>query len=228
MTIRTQIISTILLSLFVISINCSSASIQSEKEWKVKVGDYITYTIEKLYDELDSDGDGNKNTQTNEVTDEDGNKVNVTIKKGSKMKVIITKLNGDATVKKEWLDDEVISEETMDQSAVAKTVDDKAYWQEEVIDMSVGDTEADVQGDLVIVNSTTTNLAINTMSVREINWKTGWVTYEYFKIFNETHIDYEFEYSGEISAAGGAPGFETVSILLGLFVSTVIFSRKRK
>ena len=165
-----------------ISINFSSAIMQVEKEWKVKVEDSITYRVDKLYDELDFDGDGNKNTQTDEVSDEDGNKVNVTIKKGSKMKVIITKLNGDATVKREWPDDGVISEETTDQSAVTKTVDDKSYWQEEVIDMSVGDTEATVQGDLVIVNTTTIELEIKTMLVRKINWKSGWYIYEYFKI----------------------------------------------
>ncbi|MFX1506200.1 MAG: hypothetical protein ACFFDC_08790 [Promethearchaeota archaeon] len=168
-----------------------------------------------------------KNTQTDEITDEDGNKVNVTIRKGNKMKIITTKLNGDATVKKEWLDDGVISEEKTDQPSVKKTVDDETYWQEEAVEMSVGDTKAKVQGDLVIVNITTTGV-IKTMNVIKTNWKTGWRVYEYFKIYNETQTDYEFEYSGEITSVGSTPGFEPPSILLGLLVCLVVISRKRK
>lgn len=225
---RTQVLSIYLLTFFVISLSNSAALIIVDEEWKVKVGDSITYTIDKLYDELDFDGDGYKNTQTNEVTDEDGNNVNVTIKKNSRMKVTITKLNGDATVKREWPDARIVSEETTDHTSVKKTVDNKVHWQEKVIDMSVGDTEAELQGDLVIVNTTTTTMGTSTMTVVKINWKTGWRVYEYVKIYNETQTDYEFEYSGEITAAGGTPGFETGSMLLIIFIITVIISKKRR
>ena len=223
---RTHIISIILITFFMISNDFSSATMQVDKEWKVKVGDSITYTLDKLYDESDSDGDGNKNTQTNEITDEDGNKVNVTTKKGSKMKVTITKLNDVAAVNREWFDDGVISEETSDQSVVTKTVDDKAYWQEEVIDMSVGDTEATTQGNLVILNTTSIELNIKTKFVKK-NWKSGWKVYEYFKIFNKTYTDYELEFSGEISAVG-APGIEIVPIVFSIIVISLIGSKKRK
>ncbi|MFX0172224.1 MAG: hypothetical protein ACFE9L_09905, partial [Candidatus Hodarchaeota archaeon] len=74
---RTQIINVFLILFFIISFSSPAALPQQDLEWKAKIGDSKTYVIEKWFDDNDLDGDGDKNTETALVTDENDETVEV-------------------------------------------------------------------------------------------------------------------------------------------------------
>jgi len=214
---------TIIIILFlVISLSCSTALPQQDLEWKVKVGDTNTYTVDKIFDDDDLDGDGDKNTETSSMIDEDGESVEVVVKKGSTVKVTITELNDVPTVKFTWNGDVTTSEVTDPPfPTVFKTVDNKTYWET----LADGNDTMSVEGDLVIreIEFVVSDLTMTT--IYKTNWKTGWVTYLLLGAANATHTVVEVIY---IVKDAGVPGFEITPIVLGIFVITLLVYKRRK
>ncbi|MFX0152481.1 MAG: hypothetical protein ACFFAJ_16960 [Candidatus Hodarchaeota archaeon] len=224
---RTHILIIIIFLFLIIPLSSSSALSLHELEWKVKIGDSKTYTVDKYFDDTDFDGDGDKYKQTVEVTDEDGERVDVVLEKGTTLKVTITDLNDIATVKF-TCDSNVTTGETSillpslfalpAQSMVAKTVDNKKYWE----NLAENKHGMSVEGDFVVIEDILTDLTLDPeteITVKRRNWKTGWVTYVHRKITNWTDTIAEIEFSTE---AAGLPGFKITPIVLGIVVITLL------
>jgi hypothetical protein len=204
-----------------ISLSYSTAIPQQDLEWKVKVGDSKTYVVDKWFDDSDLDGDGDKNTQTTEVTDEDGKIVEVIWQKGLTIKTTITDLNSNPTVKFTF-NGEVTSEETIPVlPTVFKTIDNKTYWE----NLAESNNAISVEGDLVINETKIEVFDLTMTNLIKTNWKTGWVTYLKLDAANSTHTVSEIIYSEK---GDGVPGFEMAPILLGIVVITLLVYKKRK
>ena len=74
---KIPVVSSLLLTLFIISISSKAVVSQQESEWKVKVGDSKMYEYTKYFDETDNDGDGDQYSATFIVRDENGNNAKV-------------------------------------------------------------------------------------------------------------------------------------------------------
>jgi hypothetical protein len=200
-------------------------------EWKVNVGDSMTYTISKFFDLRDSDGNGDPESTTIFVQNEAGEMVNVTYGKGSKYTVKITALNGLTTTQITW--GSVVSKESISAGYVMKTIDNKSYWEEYASTISGGNQSwlgtssgsVKVEGDY-LVTSTILDMNSTTLeSIVKVNWKTGWYSYTYSKLSNSTDTINELETT---SGSSGIPGFEIIPITSGLFIFTLIITKKRK
>ncbi|MFX0174423.1 MAG: hypothetical protein ACFE9L_21300, partial [Candidatus Hodarchaeota archaeon] len=170
----------------------------------------------------DLDGDGDKNTETALVTDENDETVEVVFREGLTIKATITKLNDQPTVKFTY-DGEVTTKEVVPVlPMVFKTVDNKTYWEE----LAAANEKLAIEGDL-IVNKTTIHLdtVLVLTNIIKTNWKTGWVTYLYMDAVDGTETVSEVIYSEK---GDGVPGFEMAPVLLGLVVITLLVSKKRK
>jgi hypothetical protein len=223
---KTHFVSILFLLLCIISSSNTAALAQQELEWKVKVGDSMTYEFTKVYQNPDEDEDGDPNTRKIIFPDEDGNTREVFLKKGTILEIEIIKLNDGATIKNTF-NGEITSEESTDNTMVMKTVDNKTYWEEYAKTKSVGDTEGSVDGNLLVLETEYENYDTSTTEmIFKVDWKTGWFTYRYQKHYNETDTIFEMELT--VKAAGGITGIEQVSILLGLVIITLVVSTKRK
>jgi hypothetical protein len=186
----------------------------------------MTYTISKYFDLADSDGNGDPESTTLLIQNEAGEFVNVTYGKGSKYTTKITALNGLATAQTTY--GSVVSKESTAGGVVMKTTDNKSYWEEYASAMS-GDNSSlgsiTVEGNYIVTKMDLNIFNTTTESVVKFNWKTGWHTYTYSKMTNSTHTISEMEVT---SGSSGIPGFEIPSIILGLFIITLVVTRKRK
>ncbi|MFX0152482.1 MAG: hypothetical protein ACFFAJ_16965 [Candidatus Hodarchaeota archaeon] len=219
---RTQLLIVTLILFLMISLSCSTAIPQQDLEWKVKAGDSKTYVIEKWFDENDLDGDGDKNTETASVTDENDESVEVVFREGLTIKATITKLNDQPTVKFTY-DGKVTTKEVVPiLPMVFKTVDNQTYWEE----LAAANENITIEGDL-IVNETTVQVdtVLIFTNIIKTNWKTGWVTYLAMDAVDGTQTVSEVIYSEK---GDGVPGFEMAHVLLGLVVITLLVYKKRK
>ena len=229
----------VLLLFLIISIIGSSArySLQ-EREWKVKVGDSQTYSIKKCFDDSDLDGDGDKNNLKLNITDEDGNIVGVTLKKGFALEAEIIALESEIsnqTITKLTYNGE-IAEKVSNNSFffnatpfVIKTVDNKSYWEDQAKTYDIS-----VEGDLIVKTEEDT-LFGSTIEMRfKWNWKTGWLTYWSFKIYNEEEIGFELELSTGIyidtttTPPKITSGWNVLFLLLGFSIIIPLRQRKKK
>ncbi|MFX1518086.1 MAG: hypothetical protein ACFFC6_17450 [Promethearchaeota archaeon] len=179
--------------LLLISVDTSSARSNEQKlEWNVYVGDNETFIVEKYFDDTDSDGDGNKKTQTLEITDERGKETEVTTQNGSTIKVKIIALNKDAQIKLTY-NDKVTSQTQVDSDPVSpfvtKTIYNQSYWEE----WAEGKEEYSVIGHLLIRSVKSTVAGITTEVTIKRNWKDGWLIYFYRRTYNTTATISEME-----------------------------------
>ena len=203
----------IILSFLIISLNGTFVhGVEWDLEWKVNVGDSQTYTFNNCFDDLDSDGDGDKSTQTITVTDEEGDSVNVTIKKGSTMKVEITELNeppgegvySGATIKITYngkvttpaqADAYAFCYDWLGTSFVRKT-GNKSYWEEQC-SRYPEDRNCSFDGDLIVFSAEQLEYPF-TGERRwkyecQLNWTTGWLFSVSCKRTNGTVTLMEYE-----------------------------------
>jgi hypothetical protein len=198
--------------LLILSVSiCPTKGTLPDPEWQVRVGDSITYTYQKFFDPFDMDGDENSDGQTWEVTDENDEVKEVTIKEGVELKIEIIALNHLPTIQRTIggiTSKSYVSEEVY----VQKTIINQTYWEES------GET---LEGDLIVYNYTETG----SVSIRKVNWKTGWTVYFYTKYSNATHVQLE----GELSALSSkdTPGFNGQILLMGLFFTLPLVRKKK-
>ena len=195
-------------------------------EWKVKVGDSRTYTLSKYIDLEDSDGNGDTESETLSIQDEDGEMVNVTLRKDTKYTVEITALNGDATTQTTY--GNIVAKETTPyyNKVVWKTIDNKTYWEEYVKMYSSALGNVTIEGNPTIIESDLDGPYGTTAESKRIwDWKTGWITYLYSKISNDTHTIFEQEIT---SGSSGIGGFEITTIFVGLTIIAIVVSRKKQ
>ena len=207
-------------------------------EWKVEVGDTQTYTITKCFDDLDMDEDGNKHNLKANVTDDEGNLVEVTLKRGSTLEVEIIALENEMsnqTITKLTFDGK-IAEEISDYSFfynmspfVIKTVDNKSYWEAHAETYNIS-----VEGELLVKTEEETIRFISLTTIEmtfKWNWETGWLTYWSFKMYTEEKTDFEFElsigicpYTDTTTSTKNTSGWNVLWVLLGL---SIIISLRR-
>ena len=243
-----------LVSLFIIVVITLSTSYISARrmvdvryEWAVKVGDSLTYTVGKYYENFDLDSDGNKNTSTTEIKDKEGILNNITLKRGSKIKVTITELTfSHVSVEITYNSNFTIKEENYQGICVSKTVTNKTYWesletwkaQDLVREKAAGvyfyfdSCNSSVKNNLFIIESNGNLFGFTSGDmpydlILKINWKTGWLVYLYTKSFyqNGTLLS-EMELTSP--GVGSASGFEIFNSFLGiLLVLLIVIPRKR-
>ena len=223
----------IFLSLLMLTSIEASAQIVVDLEWKVEVGDSITMTCEKYYDSSDWDENGDPNSYETVFGDKDGNVHNITVKKGLKYKIEIISLQEYATV--QMTVDGHVSEPMEDDynSYVRKTVDNKSYLEEEAKRLQEESTneEYSVEGDFLVTRSEyTSSFSDQTQeSVRKLNWKTGWWSYQSQKSWNSSGTISEMIMS--TGGGGGGlicvPGFEFVPLVMSMIVFVIFVSKKR-
>jgi hypothetical protein len=127
----------------------------------------------------------------------------------------------------------IVAKENWGGGIVMKTIDNKSYWEEYASTMSGGNQSwlgtsfgsVTVEGNYVVTSSNLDMNGTTLESIVKVNWKTGWYTYTYSKMSNDTHTISEMETT---SGSSVITGFEITSIFLGLFIITLIVSRKRK
>jgi hypothetical protein len=191
----------------------------------------MTYTVSKYFDLADYDGNGDPESTTLSIQKEDGEMVNVTFGKGSKYTAKITTLNGMAKVQTSY--GSIVAKENWGGGIVMKTIDNKSYWEEYASTMSGGNQSwlgtsfgtVTVEGNYVVTSSNQEMNGTTLESIFKVNWKTGWYTYTYSKMSNNTNTISEMETT---SGSSVITGFEITSIFLGLFIIALIVSRKRK
>ncbi|MHA2096746.1 MAG: hypothetical protein ACW98F_19195 [Candidatus Hodarchaeales archaeon] len=193
MNTKTRII--ILFLMILLTISSGSTSIrggEQELRWDVDIGENATYRVEKYFDDTDNDGDGDKKTQMLEITDENGERREVTIQKGSTIKVVITELNDEAKIKLTY-NDNVTSQEQVDSVTerpfVTKTVFNNSYWEE----WAEGKDDYSVIGHLLIKSSVTTVAGVTTELIIKRNWRIGWLVYVSRKTYNDSGTISEME-----------------------------------
>ncbi|MHA2155462.1 MAG: hypothetical protein ACXABU_09025 [Candidatus Hodarchaeales archaeon] len=195
------------------SIVTGSAIIKEDPdfEWRVAVGDSMTYNYNEYFDLDDRDKDGSMYSQIYYTSTSDGEPVNISIKKGLIIRVEIWKLGLTAFINVTLNGiltgmDEIDSLYFFHGFVIDMTVNSQAYWENKSfqnIDHSIPDTtiidSAFVQGDYFVqVINVTSNSGTNLLRIRKTNWKTGWFAYENERIFNETHLIREYEISTKI------------------------------
>ena len=220
------------LSLFlaVSAVNSSAKVVTETLEWKVKEGDSMTYTISKFFELADSDGNGDPESTTLSIQNEDGEIVNITFGKGSKFTTKITALNGVATTQTTY-GSTVVQESTVG-GVVMKTVDNKSYWEEYASERSGGNKSwlglssgsVKVEGNYVVTSSFLDMNGTILESIVKVNWKTGWYEYTFSKSSNSTHTISEMEVT---SGSSSLTRFEIIPIIGGLFIIALVVSRKR-
>lgn len=212
----------LLFAFFFLSGSLSSGMELEELEWKVSVGDSLTYKLTQYFDKEDTDGDGNINTNLFEITDENGHLVNITWQIGSKIKDTITQLNDSGAWLKRTYDGKITSEERKYALSVQKTTDNLTYWEEHTQSLITPFRNASADGDLVIVEE---EIAIGNNTLQNIfkfNWKTGWIIYRSQKFYNASMIIAEVVMS-EFSTS--VPSLE-FPIVISSCIVLIIYVRK--
>lgn len=77
-----------------------------------------------------------------------------------------------------------------------------------------------VDGNLLVFETESEEYGITYESAVKIDWKTGWLNSMFSKNSNATDTIYEQKIA--VKPAGGVPGFESVPILLGIFVIRLV------
>ncbi|MHA2112808.1 MAG: hypothetical protein ACXAC6_15880 [Candidatus Hodarchaeales archaeon] len=199
-------------------------------EWKVKVGDRMTYTITKVYEMENWDGDDDPSIFTYPSLNSEGEEVNITRKVGNKIKVEIKELNEHATVQQTINGIKLPSED--DSLYVLPTTTNKTYWEDKVTEFSnVTNHNMSLDGNEVTEAILTTfNIPfygeVESLEIQIRNWKTGWLNYSYTRggsLMNSTLSEFELRVSTleEISVYEGIP------LVLGLII-LVAFSKKKQ
>ncbi len=190
-------------------------------EWKVKVGDSTTFELVKYYDKTDLDGDGDINTFTFLITDENGNLVNITWRVGSKVKYVISTLNDSGAYLERTYDGKVTGLEVRTTQVVQKTVDNTTYWEEYAASITTPTRNASVDGNIFTVEESFVLPPLNNTFFNSLkfDWTTGWLINQYQKVFNASTIIGELEFS---KVASSAPGFEFPVFLTGFIVLVIV------
>ncbi|MFX0205285.1 MAG: hypothetical protein ACFFDT_04820 [Candidatus Hodarchaeota archaeon] len=233
----TDIKGVVLLLFLVISITGSSARYSmQELEWKVKEGDTQTYSVKKCFDNTDLDRDGDKNSIKVNITDEDGNLVEISLKKGSTLKAEIVSLdssNSDNATVKLTYNDEVTEKPHSSfffynaTPFVIKTVDNKSYWEDwaETNNFSV-------EGDLLVISGGEKILWSPMEVTVKWNWTTGWLTFFSFTMYSKEEIALEFEFSTGIytdtTPTRFVSGWHILFLCFSLFVLTRLRQFKKR
>ena len=210
--------------LFISSFISSGMITAEELEWKVEVGDSTTFQLVQYYDKRDPDGDGDINTHTFLITDENGNQVNITWRVGSKVKDTLTQLNDSGAFFKRIYDGKINAREARTTLIVQKTVDNSTYWKEYAQSITTSTLNASVEGNIFTVEESQILPPLNDtlFQILKYDWKTGWLTYQYQKLFNASTVIGEAEFT---TASSSVPGFE-IPFILSCFLVFTIFLRK--
>jgi hypothetical protein len=212
----------LIVAVFFVVCTCflSSAMELDQLEWKVKVGDSSTFELVKFFEKTDPDGDGDINTNTFLVTDENGNQVNITWRVGSKVKYVITQLNDSGAYLKRTYDGKITEQEARTTQVVQKTVDNSTYWEEYAQSISTPTRNASVNDITVVVEELFVIPPLNNtlLQILKFNWKTGWLTEQYQRLSNATSIIGEAQFS---TVSSSVPGFDFPILLSGFMVLTI-------
>ena len=215
----------------VISTTSSTAKATEEtEEWKVKVGDSMTYTLSKYFDIRDIDGNGDPESKNYSVLKEDGTSENVILKKGTKYTVNITALDHSATF--QLIFGNITSNKRSSGMGdyLQKTIDNKSYWARKAIVDSlniVDDTNYTVEGNYYVQwNFDSKDQGYELKR----NWKTSWIAYLYEKVTNDTHTIREeeitsVEYTPSTQRITSIQGIEIITIFVGLTIIAIARER---
>lgn len=229
----------ILLFLVISTTSLTAKANDETEEWKVKVGDSMTYTLSKYFDIRDIDGNGDAESKNYSVLKEDGTSEDVILKKGSKYTVNITALNHSATFQLIFGNITSNKRHSGMGDYLQKTIDNKSYWEREAIVDSLNifdDTNYTVEGNYYVqwkFDSKDQGYELKR------NWKTGWIIYLYEKVTNDTHTIREEEITSveytptttrttTTQRITGIQGIEIITIFVGLTIIAIVVSRKRK
>ena len=217
--------SALLVTFFFISSFASLGLINAvELEWKVAVGDSITFELTQYYDKSDGDGDGNINTHQFTITDENDHSVNITWTTGSKIKDTITQLNESGAYIKRTYDGKVTGKETKTTVIVQKTVDNVTYWKEYAQLITTSTRNASVEGTLFVVEEKYILPPANDTFLETLKYDlpSGWLVYQYQKLYNSTTVIGEATFT---KTTGGLASLEIPIIFTGVVV-VALFRRR--
>ena len=181
----------------------------SNVEWKVAVGDSITYTYTKFFDRFDTDRNGDPFSRLLTIVNTDSEVVNITVKRGLKIKAMIHNLpesGEDSQLVDIQLSFNGITTEVNQYVSflvgviVRETIDNESYWKA----LEVHQSEVGTSYNFTISEYVEGNEFIREyhsiyswggveLTKSKVNWKTGWSTHSYMILANKTHTLSEFE-----------------------------------
>jgi hypothetical protein len=212
-------------------------------EWKVEVGDTMTYTFTKYFELGDLDGNGDLNSATAEIITADGKLVNITMTKGLKIKAEIMELGDYPKIQLSFNEIPTKVNTYTDMLSydylVRKTVTNRTYWE------SLATTETFISGNNTFINTeyvegsyfvTKTNrthiAGVTAITITKYNWKTGWFTYLHSKSTDTigslgTFLEVEITTNTPGLFGDIITGYEFAPVLILLTFLTIVRVRKR-
>ena len=171
-----------LILLIIFPFQLFTAKIAQELVWNVQVGDSHTYLYTKFFNSTSP----NPNQSFFTITSDKGEEVTIVVKEGLRLRYTITFIRTDQVIGKITYNDTVTSRESEFgwDGVLQPTIKNKTYWEE----WCKYRGEYNVTGNLLIEEFLIQNTPISNgfQYIYKWNWQTGWMSYRYFKTWNET------------------------------------------
>lgn len=195
-----------------------TAMITQELVWNAQVGDSHTYLYKKYFNSTYQ----NPNQSLLTITSDKGEEVTIVIKEGLKLRYTITFLGNNQVRGKITYNDTVTSQESEFgwDGVLQPTINNKTYWEE----------WCKYRGQL----NATDNLLIEEVRIQSTpvsngyhyifkwNWQTGWMTYRYFKTWNETTTISESEVMAVTNDSSPSDHIIFGVCLLGVIITILV------
>ncbi len=185
-------------------------------EWKAEVGDSLTLTYTKFIDKA-------KNNQViQEGTDEEGNKVNITLQKGTTVKYTIISFTSRDVRGKIEMNGILFAANASILTSIRKTTDNKTYWEEYYKDWE----GFSIKGNHIVYETEVDYGNLHHRTITKWSWKTGWKIYDYVKSTNNSQVTREVELTSE-PGLFDIPGYELFSPIVAIITTRVMIKRRK-